>query len=183
MLEPSVTVPLQTSSAYPAPPRVHWVVLLVGSIVASALFEWLLPEVVAELAINSLWGIWVLYLCVWIRKLDPNSKSLLWASASIGMQFVLDGLDSIQEPSNGLTWVIVVLWVASLALDFVVIFMIRAELQKHYNEREPIGLHLGGVMTFFFSYLYFQYHLYDIAQFKKRQAEGSVENAGRTLIP
>jgi len=31
--------------------------------------------------------------------------------------------------------------------------------------------------------LYFQYHLYDIAQFKKRQAEGLIENAGRTLIP
>jgi hypothetical protein len=147
------------------------------------LFEWVLPEAVAEFAINFLWGAWVFYLCLWIRKLDPNSKSILWASASIGMQFVLDGLDSIQEPSLALTWVIGGLWIASLVLDFIVIFMIRAELQTHYNEREPIGLHLGGAMTFFFSYLYFQYHLYDIAQFKKRQAEGLIENAGRTLIP
>jgi hypothetical protein len=183
MLEPSVAVPLQTSSAYPAPPRVHWAVLLIVSMVASALFEWSLPETVAEFAITSLWGAWIFYLCSWIRRLDPNSKSLAWALASIGMQFVLDGLDLIQDPSLALNWVICGLWVTSLVLDFVVIFEIRAELQTHYNEREPIGLHLSGALTFFFSYLYFQYHFYEIAQFKKRQAEGSIENAGRALIP
>jgi hypothetical protein len=68
-------------------------------------------------------------------------------------------------------------------LDFVVIFSIRDELQKHYNEREPIGLHLGGVLTFFFSYIYFQYHLHEIAQFKKRQTEGVLSGTSRTLFP
>jgi hypothetical protein len=50
----------------------------------------------------------------------------------------------------------------------VTIYSIRNELQTHYNRIEPIGLQLGGIMTFFFSFLYFQYHLYKIAQLKQR---------------
>lgn len=183
MDQTSTVAPLQIGPDYPAPPRGHWAALLIGSIVSSALFERILGASAAEFAITLISGAWIIYLCLWIRKLDPRSRSILWAPASIGVQFALDGLDLLQDPSLSLTWAIGGLWIGSLALDFVVIFAIRNELQKHYNEREPIGLHLGGVMTFFFSYLYFQYHLYEIAQFKKRQTEGVLTAAGRTLFP
>jgi len=56
-----------------------------------------------------------------------------------------------------------------MAFGTLLTFVIRAELLKHYNEREPAGLKLGLFMTFFFSYLYFQYHLYKIALAKKQQ--------------
>jgi hypothetical protein len=162
---------------------VHWVAMLIVDLIAMIACYWTLPQNMFDSAITLLWSAWIVYLCLWIRKIDPTSKSIVWAVASIGIGLVLDGFNLLENPSLALGWVICVLWIASLVMDFVVIFAIRAELQKHYNEREPVGLYLSGIMTFFFSYFYFQYHLYDIAQFKKRQAEGIASVAGRPLLP
>jgi hypothetical protein len=46
-------------------------------------------------------------------------------------------------------------------------FKMRAALQEYYNTVEPISLRLSGVMTFFFSIWYFQYHFTRIANWKK----------------
>lgn len=35
-------------------------------------------------------------------------------------------------------------------------------MEEHYNNAEPIGLALSGVMTFFFGGIYFQYHFNEI---------------------
>jgi hypothetical protein len=46
-------------------------------------------------------------------------------------------------------------------------FQMRSDLEDYYNTVEPINLRLSGVMTFFFSVYYFQYHLSRIAAWKK----------------
>jgi hypothetical protein len=38
---------------------------------------------------------------------------------------------------------------------------------EYYNSREKIGLELTGAMTFFFSTVYLQYHVNEIARWKK----------------
>jgi hypothetical protein len=43
-----------------------------------------------------------------------------------------------------------ILQIASVMLGIATIYLIRSDLLKHYNEREPIGLCLGGVPTWFF---------------------------------
>jgi hypothetical protein len=58
-----------------------------------------------------------------------------------------------------------------LELAYVVVllvgrFKLRTSLERHYNTDEPMGLALGGVMTFFFGCIYFQYHLNDIMRRK-----------------
>jgi hypothetical protein len=183
MDQPSLIAPPLTSPQYPAPPLVHWSALLIVAIIAGVLFDRLLPDSAADFAVTLLWGAWVIYLCLWIRKLDANSKAFLWALASIAVALACDAFNLPQNPSSVMIWISYGLEISDFGLGIAVAFVIRAELQDHYNNREPIGLHLGGVMTFFFSYLYFQYHLYEIAQFKKRQAEGDVSYAGRTLLP
>lgn len=45
---------------------------------------------------------------------------------------------------------------------------------EQYNQREPIHLQLSPVKTFFFSFYYFQYYLYEIAVAKEQQQ--SVDN-------
>ena len=45
-------------------------------------------------------------------------------------------------------------------------FSLRSSLEQFYNSVEPMGLSLGGVMTFFFGDIYFQYHLNDIMRRK-----------------
>ncbi len=43
----------------------------------------------------------------------------------------------------------------------------RASIQEHYNTVEPLGLHLGPIMTFFFGALYFQFHFNRINEIKR----------------
>ena len=182
MAQPSILAAPQHSAEYPPPPLVHWSSLLIASIFAEALLHWLLPDSLVEFAYTLLWAPWVVYLCLWIRKLDPKFKSLPLAVASIGVELAADAIVLMKYPSPAVAWLDSGLGIADIALWIIVIFVIRAELLKHYNEREPIGLQLGPVMTLFFSFLYFQYHLYDIAQFKKRQVQGIVSNSGHNLI-
>jgi hypothetical protein len=40
-------------------------------------------------------------------------------------------------------------------------------MEEYYNSRENIALTLSGVMTFFFSSIYLQYHVNRIARWKK----------------
>ena len=47
------------------------------------------------------------------------------------------------------------------------IFSIKAAMEEYYNSTENIGLHMSGVMTFFFSTVYIQYHINRIARWKK----------------
>jgi biotin transporter BioY len=47
------------------------------------------------------------------------------------------------------------------------IFSIRSAMEEYYNSTENIGLSLSGVMTFFFSAVYLQYHINRIARWKK----------------
>ena len=47
------------------------------------------------------------------------------------------------------------------------VFSIRAAMEDYYNSTENIGLTLNGVMTFFFSTVYIQYHINRLARWKK----------------
>ncbi|MGD0890795.1 MAG: hypothetical protein ABR923_04615 [Terracidiphilus sp.] len=167
---------------YPAPPLVHWAVLLV---------VWIAIVVATELfAPNNLWAPvaslvfapWIMYLCIWLLRLDSKSKCVVWCDAYIVVKLTCAWL-SIQ-PHSSLTNQLLtdVFAIASAILGIVTLFSIRANLLNHYNKREPIGIDLGPVMTFFFSYLYIQSQLYPIAQLKKRQAGSLTTTAGQTPL-
>lgn len=129
--------------AYPAPPRLHWLVLLVVLGGAEAAVFVFLHGLVRDLAVNLVFAAWPIYLSVWLRKIDTRSAALYWSVASLATGFLF-------------AWL---LWV-------VVVFEIREDLLEHYNQREAIGLKLHLVPTILFSFVYFQYHLRRIAQLK-----------------
>jgi hypothetical protein len=152
---------------YPAPPRVHWAVLLAFWSAIVILTEIFVPKDLWRPVTALAFAAWPLYLCVWLLRLNSKSKSLLWLVGSIAGQLFL----YLDPPHHGSSALMTALEIAgglaSFALPIVVIYVIRTELQEHYNEREPIGLHLDPFATFAFSYFYFQYHLYEIAQAKR----------------
>jgi hypothetical protein len=156
---------------YPPPPRVHWLVLLVAWWAASFLIALSVPERYRALANSILVDAWAFYLCHWIGRLDPEARSPFWCDVSVVVELGCAGLSSIHHSSDLMNLCIGLLGIASGILGIVTIFLIRSDLEKHYNSREQAGLSLSGVMTFFFSFLYFQYHLYGIANRKKLQAE------------
>jgi hypothetical protein len=156
------SVPLGTrfSTLYPAPPRIHWAVLLTAVAVAEVIVFWLVPHPYRDFCINLGIAAWPVYFCVWIRRIDRQSVSLYWALASFVTGFLF-------------TWL---LWL-------VVIFEVREELLVHYNKREPIGLRLNWFLTLLFSFFYFQYRLRPIAKEKESDGEEYVEEAERFIIP
>lgn len=141
---------------YPAPPRLHWAVLLFLLVSAEALVVWFAPEAYRNIAIFVVAAIWPIYLCFWVRKLDPRASSLYWAIASVvtGCAFLFSFL----------------LWI-------VVIFELREELLDHYNRRQPVGLRLNWFLTALFSFVYFQYALNKIS----REEESAPEAAPQSL--
>lgn len=149
---------VKNGRAFPAPPRVHWAVLLVLIAAAEALVCWLFPEPYRNFAIFVIAAAWPTYLCFWIRRVNPRASSLYWALASIvtGCGFLFSWL----------------LWI-------VVIFELREELLEHYNTREPIGLRLNWFFTILGSVIYFQHALNRIAKAKETAREGvPVESDG-----
>jgi hypothetical protein len=134
-------------ASYPPPPRLNWLVLFVAIGAAEAVAVFFVPQPIRELLVNLIIAIWPIYICLWIRKVEPTSLSLYWALASFATGFLFSWL----------------LWI-------VVIFEVREDLLDHYNKREPIGLRLNLLMSLFFSFVYFQYHLSRIAKEKEQPA-------------
>ena len=141
-------IPVATpySALYPAPPRLHWAVLLVA-LLGSEFLATRMPHPYRDVFENVFIAAWPIYLSIWIRKVHYRSLSLYWALASFATGFLF-------------SWI---LWI-------VVIFEIREELLEHYNRREPIGLRLNWFLSLVFSLVYYQYHLRRIALEKDQLA-------------
>jgi len=143
---------------YPAPPAVHWGLLLFLIVSAEAVVCYLFPAPYRNFAIYAVAAAWPTYLCLWIRRLNPRASSLYWAIASIvtGYGFLFSWL-----------------------LGVVVIFELREELLDHYNRREPVGLRLNWLLTILGSVVYFQFALNRIALQKEAAREvGTIESEG-----
>jgi hypothetical protein len=168
MTESILTTPPDPAfnSKYPPPPRVHWVMLVAVLIVTAILDALLVPARFNGMPETVIFGLWIIYLSIWIRKINPNSDCLFWAVISILVQIV--GWHSREVQST---------------VGLLMAFVIREDLLMHYNEQEPVGLRLSVPMTFFFSFLYLQYHLYDIGQAKRLRPIVPIQEPSRTLLP
>lgn len=134
----------------PLPPNWHWAIVLVLGIVTRQLFNL----------------IWALIQANWARKLSGDNKPMVLVAmypagmiAGIVMMVVFKG--QALEGIGGL-------FVFAGAIVYLFgVFSIRSAMEDYYNSTENIGLQLGGVMTFFFSTVYIQYHINQIARWKK----------------
>jgi hypothetical protein len=91
---------------------------------------------------------------LWLRQLNKSSIIPFWF-------FITVISELIPDKSHAIDW----------SFYALVSFLVRDQLQEHYNKNEPIGLKLGTVMTFFFGFLYFQYHFYKIAKAKSQHQQ------------
>ena len=151
---------VKNGSGFPAPPRVHWAVLLGLIASAEALVCYLFPTPYRNFAIFAVAAAWPTYLCLWIRRLNPRASSLYWAIASIvtGYGFLF-------------SWLLAV----------VVIFELREELLDHYNRREPIGINLNWLLTILGSVVYFQFALNKVERQKDAAGEVIEVESGRSV--
>lgn len=135
----------------------HWLVLLI--------FTWVTGGLAGL--------VWTFRQASFVKKLDPSSKAvMLLAITTLGMvaQVVMyiSAMRSLSSSSIATaSMVILLLNVVIIVCGLMAVFGMRSSIVRYYNTTEPIGLKLSGVMTFFFSILYFQYHFSRIAGWKK----------------
>lgn len=143
------------AGAFPAPPNLHWAIVLIAGIVTYGLAYY----------------VWGFRQAFFVKKLDAANKAVMYLSLSLAACVVQVVMFFTMARSMGgdagiVTAMLLLTNVVILVLGIAAIFGMRASLLRHYNQIEPIGLKLGGVMTFFFSVLYFQYHFRRIAEWK-----------------
>lgn len=146
---PSPQRPAASADPYPSPPGLHWGIVLALQIVTCGLFG---------LA-------WIIVQAVWLRRVQPNSKSILYVTTAVAL-FLLSGVFSASRETKDIAGVV---QIVGVIVWLIGVFSMKASIEEHFNTAEPIGLRLSGVMTFFFNFIYFQYHFTEIAQLKKRQ--------------
>lgn len=132
----------------PLPPNWHWSIILILGILTRQIFNM----------------IWALVQANWARKLSGDNKPMvLVAMYPAGM---IAGLVTMAM-SRGLAPLGSLFIIGGAIIYLVGMFSIKAAMEEYYTSTENIGLQLSGVMTFFFSTVYLQYHINSIARWKK----------------
>jgi hypothetical protein len=105
----------------------------------------------------------------WARKLIKNNKPLvLVAMYPAGMIAGIVAMAvGVGENSDAVSVAAGLCIIGGVIAYIIGIFSIRSAMEEYYNSTENIGLSLSGVMTFFFSAVYLQYHINRIARWKK----------------
>jgi len=136
-----------------------WWVLLVGALEVWAHVALRIPGWIPSLSI-----LWVFVQASWLKQAEPGSKSIYFYLMATAAQLI----GSI-HPIGGLSQLLLTVVSLISSITWIVgIFVFRDEMRRHFTQVDPRGLELSGVMTFFFSTLYFQYWL---RQIYKEQTE------------
>jgi hypothetical protein len=147
-LVPAGAVAAPEPELVPLPPNLHWSIVLILGIVTYQLFNL----------------VWALVQANWARKLTGDNKPMVLVSmypAGIIAIVLIGAFFPDMIVVAGLIRVVVAI------VYLVGIFSIKSAMEEYYTSREDIGLQLSGVMTFFFSTVYIQYHINSIARWKK----------------
>jgi hypothetical protein len=147
-------------SQYPPPPSLHWGILILLGVLTCGIFGW----------------VWAFIQAAWVKKVQPESKALLYYGIAVGLFVLMFGgafMAGVQGQAGAARGPVFLLFrLAGAIMWLVAAFNMRSSIEDHFNSAEPIGLSLNGVMTFFFSIYYFQYHFTRINEMKQRQMAG-----------
>jgi hypothetical protein len=135
------------ADAYPAPPQMHWALVLLFTILTLGIF------MIA----------WIFVQSTWARKINPASNAttqfVIYVPLAIFAQILFEGSDNLKGVGF-------LLMLVSYVIFYFGAYSIRRSMLNHYNSVEPMQLELSAAMTFLFSTFYLQYHMTRIARWK-----------------
>jgi uncharacterized membrane protein len=133
--------------AYPAPPQLHWALVLLFTLLTLGIFML----------------VWIFIQSTWVRKINPASRVttqfVVYLLLAVFSQLLVEG-------SGNLKALGLVLMLASYVVFYFGAYSMRRSMLDHYNSVEPMQLKLSAALTFLFSTFYLQYHMTRIAQWK-----------------
>ncbi len=135
----------------PPPPRLHWALLLLFTVLTLGVF----------------YLVWMFVQAAWVRKIDPASNAMTLFIVDMVLFVAGEAVAAAGgEGSNGET-AGTLLVLAGIVVFVVGTYSIRRSMINHYNSAEPIGLRLSAALTFFLGLLYLQHHMTRIARYKR----------------
>ena len=134
--------------SFPAPPKLHWALVLLFTVITFGIFMF----------------VWMFVQSSWARKIDPGSKATAFFAVDVFL-FLLS-LVFAGSSSSGLMSLELPLLLASYIVFYVGVYSIRRTMLDHYNKVEPMQLEMSGAMTLMFALLHLQYHMTRIAYAK-----------------
>lgn len=137
-----------TGHTFPAPPKLHWSLVLLFTVITAGIFMF----------------VWMFIQSSWARKIDPESKAT--ALLSVDVFLFLLSLVFAASSDSGLKRLELPFLLGSYILFYAGVYSIRRSMLDHYKLVEPMPLEISGVMTFFFPVLNLQYHMTRIAYAK-----------------
>lgn len=132
----------------PLPPNWHWLIVLILGLLTRQLFNL----------------IWALVQGNWARKLSGDNKPLVLVAMYPAGMVAGTVTMILYRGAAALGGLFII---AGAIVYLIGMFSIKAAMEEYYCSTENIGLQLSGVMTFFFSTVYIQYHINTIARWKK----------------
>jgi hypothetical protein len=128
----------------PKPPSLHWVIVLVLSIVTFGLFACL----------------WMFRQARFARKIDPSNKAPLQIAASFALvlfSILLNVVNALTVARGGVSGN---LGITGTVISFFTLFMlISAYLEIRKTLTRQYGIQMSAVLTVIFNVYYVQYHL------------------------
>jgi hypothetical protein len=138
---------MNAAEKLPAPPRLHWIIVLLLTIVTVGLFA----------------DVWMIVQAWWVRKFDKKSRALALCIAGI----VATALTEVLNETHAGNGFVAVVGIGSLALDLVASFSLRDSLAWYITSLTRKPTYLSGMMTIFFGPIYFQYHMNKVRRMLK----------------
>lgn len=137
-----------TGATFPAPPKLHWALVLLFGVLTVGIFL----------------IVWMFIQASWARKINPASNATAQFVGYL-LLFLLSEIFSA-DSSDGLKSVSILFLLSSYVFFYFATYSIRRTMLDHYSRVEPMQLKLSAAMTFFFSTFYLQYHMTRIADMK-----------------
>jgi hypothetical protein len=126
------------TTGFPKPLSMHWALVLVLSIVTCGVFAL----------------VWMFLQAAWVRRLDPTNNALIILAVGIPAQFLLSIAAAVEGEGSSLG---LFAYLVGFVATEVAYFSMREVMQNRFV------LRLSGILTFFFTLLYLQYHMSRIA--------------------
>ena len=133
--------------AVPLPPNLHWGLCILINLVSCGLFG----------------TVWSFIQANWAKKIRPDNPAMVFLAGYVAAFFVAIVLSTSESTENVGTFVNL----GGVVMFVIAQFKVRRAMEDYFNTEEPIHLVLSGVMTFFFGWIYLQYHFNRIYDWKR----------------
>ena len=147
---PQTGASLADPSAVPPPPRLHWALVLLFTLLTFGIF----------------YVVWMFVQAAWVRRLDPASNAVTLLVIYVVLVLLGEAIAGASQKDSNEAAVGGLLVLAGSVVSIVAMFSMRRSMVGYFNGVVPIALRLSGALTFFVGVFYLQYHMTRLSRWK-----------------